>query len=518
MLFKKGKKGEFLFPLFFVLFIALFILFLFLPVYERDVLLYQLAVPKVWLRNFFYLPDFSHFFFYPWLPFLFNYVALNLSMPFLANLFHLFFAIATVYLIYKTVDDKHSATLISLVFITTQPFLRFSYVAYSDFYLTFFSFSALIFALKSYELNNKFYLFLSAILCGMGLNTKYNMLVFAVLLYFFVFWLSYDKFKNIRKSFTDLIFYIFISFSMFLPFLLKNYFLTGSPFYPFFTNFFPSKTPFAFENVSHFVFRKYFFDESLFEILLTPIIVFFCGIENNIQFFDGVLNPLFVILPVIAVFAMRDKKIFVLFLFGWLYNYFVLFLEPVSARFLLPSVPIFAYISGKFLSTLRLSQKKLLLIFIPFIIFNLYFGGKHIIDKDKWQYLFGKISKDEFLTRKCPDYLSIKFINENTQKDAKIFYLFSGQRTYYLERDFIYDSFNDGRLFKRIFDSAKDEREFAENFKSYGITHIFMRKDLFENFLSDNFSSNELEIIGRFLNKHVKLLFQDKDFLVLEII
>jgi hypothetical protein len=516
MFFK--KKGEFQFPLFFIPILAFFVLFTFIPTYERDALLYHLAVPKVWLRDFYNLKNFSHFFFYPSLPFLFNYVALYLSMPFLANLFHLFFAIATVYLIYKTVDEKHSANFISLVFITIQPFLRFSYVAYSDFYLTFFSFSALIFAIKSYELNNRYLLILSAVICGMGLNTKYNMLVFAVLLYFFVFWLCYDKFKSVKKSVADLSLYIFVSFSMFLPFLLKNYFLTSSPFYPFFTNVFPNKNPFAFENVSHFVFRKYFFSESLFQILLTPVFVFFYGVENNLQFFDGVLNPFFVIMPVIAVFAMRDKKIFVLFLFGWLYNYFVLFLEPVSARFLLPSVPIFAYISGKYLSTLRLSQKKLLLIFLPFIIFNLYFGGKHIIDKDKWQYLLGYISKDDFLTRKCPDYPSIKFINEHTPKDAKIFYLFSGQRTYYLERDFIYDSFNDGRLFKRIFDGAKDEKEFAENFKAYGITHIFMRKDLFENFLSDNFSSEELEIIGRFLKNHVKLLFHDKEFFVLEIL
>jgi len=518
MLFKKGKKGGFLFPLFFVSVFVLCIFFLFLPNYERDVLLYQIAVPKAWQGNFFKQIFFSHFFFYPWLPFLFNYVAIKLNLLFLVNFFHLFFAFATVYLIYKTIKNKNSATFISIVFMTIQPFLRFSYVAYSDFYLTFFSFGALIFAIKAYENNNKYFLFLSATLCGLGLNTKYNMIVFAILLYFFVFWLCYDKFKSVKKSVSDLSLYIFVSFSMFLPFLLKNYFLTGSPFYPFFTNVFPNKNPFAFENVSHFLFRKYFFGENLFQILLMPVFVFFYGVENNLQFFDGVLNPFFVILPIIAVLAMKSKKIFVLFLFGWLYNYFVLFLEPVSARFLLPSVPIFAYISGKFLLTLRLSQKKLLLIFIPFIIFNLYFGGKHIIDKDKWQYLFGKISKEEFLTRKCPDYLSIKFINENTHKDAKIFYLFSGQRTYYLERDFIYDSFNDGRLFKRIFDGSKDEKEFAENFKSYGITHIFMRKDLFENFLADNFSSNELEIIGRFLNKHVKLLFQDKDFLVLEII
>lgn len=262
---------------------------------------------------------------------------------------------------------------------------------------------------------------------------------------------------------------------------------------------------------------SFFYGENLLQILATPIMVFFYGVENNIQYFDGVLNPFFVIMPIIAIFAMKDKLSTVLFLFGWLYNYFVLFLEPVSARFLLPSVPIFAYISGKYLSSLNLSNKKLWLLFLPFLLFNLYFGGKHIIDKDKWQYLLGKISKDEFLERKCPDYKSIKFINEHTPENAKIFYLFSGQRTYYLERDFIYDSFNDGRLFKRIFDGSNNEYELREKFKDYGITHFFIRKDLFEQFLTDNFNESELEILNNFFKKYVKLLFQDGIFIVAEI-
>lgn len=501
------KRGIFI-PLFFIMLFYTFQFF-----YERDILLYQLAIPK----HFFQYMPFSHFSFYPWLPFIFNYFALMFKMPFLANLFHLFFAFSTIYLISKSIVDKKTARFIAFLFITLQPALRFSYVAYSDFYLTFFSFGSVLFAIKGFKENYKLNFLLSAILCGLGLNTKYNMLVFAVLLYFFVFWLSYYSQKSIKKAFYDTLFYIFISVSMFFPFMLKNYLLTGSPLYPFFTDVFPSTNPYAFQNVSHFVFRKYFFGENLFQILATPVMVFFYGIENNIQYFDGVLNPFFVIFPIIAVFAIKDRLTTALFLFGWLYNYFVLFLEPVSARFLLPSVPIFAYISGQYLSKVNLSEKRLWLIFLPFLVFNFYFGGKHLVDKDKWQYLTGIISKDEFLEKKCPDFRSIKFINEHTPKNAKIFYLFSGQRTYYLERDFIYDSFNDGRLFKRLFNGSKDESEFLQRLKNEGITHLFIRKDLFESFLSDNFDTKDLEIIGKFFEKKTKLLFSDGPFLVVSL-
>lgn len=502
--------------------LTIFVFFLFLQHFERDSILYHLVISKNWAKEGLESLQFSHYSFYPWLPFLFNYVAFLLKLPSLANLFHLLFAFLTFFLVYQSISDKKTAYFCCLLFITIQPSLRFSYVAYSDFYLTFFSFGALFFAIKVFDVrinsdNRRLNFLLSSLLCGLGLNTKYNMLVFALLLYFFVFWLSFRAFSDIKRAFKDSLLYFLISFAMFFPFLLKNYLLTGSPLYPFLTDIFTTTNPFAFKNVSHFAFRKYFFGEDLFQILATPIMVFFYGIENNIQYFDGVLNPFFVIFPIIAVFAMRDRLITALFLFGWLYNYFVLFLEPVSARFLLPSVPIFAYISGKYLSKLDLSEKKLWLIFLPFLIFNFYFGGKHLIDKDKWGYLFGRISKEEFLERKCPDYRSIKFINENTPKDAKVFYLFSGQRTYYLERDFIYDSFNDGRLFKKIFDSSKSEEDFLKRFKELGITHLFIRKDLFEQFLADNFDEKELHILSSFFEKYVKLLFQDGIFIVSEI-
>lgn len=503
-------------------FFTFFFISSFLLPYERDELLYHLAIPKLFYLKDFSSPDFSHFFYYPWLSYFFNFISIEVNSVFLAHFFHYLFFILTLYLIYKNSCNQIAKIGLSLLFLTIQPSLRFSYTAYTDFYLTFFSFGSLIVAIKAFDMdidkgNRRLNFILSAVLCGLGLNTKYNMLVFALLLYFFIFWLSYTRFKTVKRALRDCFIYFLISFTMFFPFLLKNYLLTGSPIYPFFTDIFPTTNTFSFKNVSHFAFRKYFYNENLFQILATPIMVFFYGIENNIQYFDGVLNPFFVIFPIIAVFAMKDKLITVLFLFGWLYNYFVLFLEPVSARFLLSSVPIFAYISGQYLSTLKLSNKKLWLIFLPFLIFNLYFGGKHIVDKDKWQYFFGKISKDEFLERKCSDYKSIKFINENTPKSAKIFYLFSGQRTYYLERDFIYDSFNDGRLFKRIFDNSKNEDEFREKFKDYGITHLFIRKDLFEQYLSDNFNSEELNILNKFFVKYAKLLFQDRVFLVVEI-
>ncbi len=497
-------------------FFILFLFFTLLPSYERDEILYHLAIPKFLIVNNFSTPDFSHFFYYPILPSLFNFVALYLKLPVITHVLHLLMFVATLYLVTTEIKHKNSF-YITLILLTLQPVLRFSYTAYADFYMLFFVTASFILIKRWFEGGNNFNLYLSALCCGLGLNTKYNMLVMALMFYFLVLWLAYEKHRSVKKTIFFGLIYTGISVTLFIPHLLKNYLLTNNPLYPLLGNIFHSNNPFAFENVSHFVFRKYFYDENIFQILLTPLMVFFYGKENNIQYFDGVLNPFFAIFPVIAIFAIKKKEYTLYFLFGWLYNYFVLFLEPVSARFLLPSVPIFAIVTAEGLSRINLSEKKVALLVLPFLLFNFYFGGKHIVDKDKWLYLIGKMSKDEFLERKCPDYKSIKFINENTPKEAKVFYIFSGQRTYYLERDFVYDSFNDGRLFKRIFEGCKDETELYKKFREMGVTHLFLRDDLFTKFVTENLSPQEVEVVKSFFKNMGKTVFIDNFFLVFEI-
>lgn len=518
-LVKDGRRGKFHFPFFFfeIFLLIIFIFFSLICSFERDEIIYHLAVPKYWLNNGLVNPSFSHFFYYPPLVFFFNYMVLLCSYPVLSHLFHLVFLILTVCLLYVYFNNKFVANLLSLLLITLQPTLKFSYVAYADFYLFFFVVASLLLIKRWYEEGKDFNLYLSAIMCGLGLNTKYNMLVVALVLYILIFWFSYLKSLSFKKAIFYTVSYKIISVFMFLPFLVRNYLLTGNPIYPLLNVFFSVHNDFAFEKVSHFLFRKVFYNEALWQILLNPLAVFFYGRENNFKFFDGVLNPFFVILPIIIVFFIKRKEYYIYLLCGWLYNYLVLFLEPVQARFLLPSLPFFIVIAGDGLSRFEFSEKKLLFIFLPFLIFNLTFGYKHIIDKDKWMYLSGMLTKDEFLTKKCPDYRSIKFINENTPKDAKIFFLFSGQRTFYLDRDFIYDSFNDGRLFKRFIDGVKNENEFTERLKGEKITHLFIRKNLFESFLEENFEKRDLEILRKFFKNKTNLLFQDHDFLVVGI-
>lgn len=508
LFFKRG-----LCPLFF----GVYIVFCFLTPFERDEILYHLAVPKFWLHNGLVDPDFSHFFYYPSLVFFFNYLALLFSLPILSHIFHLSFLIFTVFLVYRNFDNKTLAHYISLTILTLQPALRFSYVAYADFYLLFFVTASILLIKRWYEEGNDFNIYLSAISCGLGLNAKYNMLVVALVLYILVFWLSYLKLRSIRKTIFYTVSYKFISIFFFLPFLLRNYLLTGNPIYPLFNSMFVVRNGFAFENMSHFIFRNYFYNESLWQILLNPIMVFFYGKENTFQYFDGVLNPIFVILPIIVVFLTKRKEYYIYLLCGWFYSYLVLFLEPVQARFLLPSIPFFIIVVGDGLSRFRFSDKKLILLFLPFLLFNLFFGYKHILDKDKWQYILGKITTHEFLSRKNPDYKSIKFINEKTANNSKIFFIFSGQKTYYLQRDFIYDSFNDGRLFKRFMEGVSDERDLSEKLKAERISHLFIRQDLFESYAAENFNEHELDIIKRFFEVSCKIIFSDKYFLVFEL-
>ncbi len=172
------------------LIILIYFAFSFLPVYERDSLLYHLAISKVWLTNNFSSLDFSHFFYYPSLGFFFNYLALKINLPVLANLFHLLFFLATNLLIFRKIKEKNIAFLILLLFITLQPSIRFSYAAYTDFYLLFFSTASFLLIKEWYERGGFVYVFLAAVSLGVGLNTKYNIAIMGMVLFFMLIFLS----------------------------------------------------------------------------------------------------------------------------------------------------------------------------------------------------------------------------------------------------------------------------------------------------------------------------------------
>jgi hypothetical protein len=100
---------------------------------------------------------------------------------------------------------------------------------------------------------------------------------------------------------------------------------------------------------------------------------------------------------------------------------------------------------------------------------------------------------------------------------AKIYLLFTGRRAYYCERPYFHDG---GELPAFIFAavrSAKEPVDIGRRLKEKILTHLLIREDLLARFLHDNLNPVQQRMWDRFASEHLKLLFRDRGYSVLEI-
>ena len=113
------------------------------------------------------------------------------------------------------------------------------------------------------------------------------------------------------------------------PWYVKNYQLTGNPFYPLFDSLFqslhhPAAGASIYQQAAEQAVRTNFFSmraaaygETFWEILLIPLRMFFQGDDNSYRYFQGVLNPILIVFAPFILMSrkhMADKSFFVIFI------------------------------------------------------------------------------------------------------------------------------------------------------------------------------------------------------------
>lgn len=291
------------------------------PPIDRDALIHHLAIPKLWLKNGgFYETKWASFSYYPMNVDLLYIIPLYLNKDFLAKFIHMGFGIGTALLIYsylKNTISRFAGLLGILIFLSTPMVFRLSTEAYVDLGLTFFTTAGILAFIRYHDGQYKEskWLILSALAMGLALGTKYN----ALIVWFFlslaaVYVYSKDTKEQWKAVKCGLIFF-FLSLLIFSPWLIKNMLLTSNPLYPLLQGIFNvadiSKQDGTHSIVSGrtysgiFQMREALYGESFWETLLIPIRYFFQGQDNNPRYFDGVLNPVLIIL---APFAFIHKS------------------------------------------------------------------------------------------------------------------------------------------------------------------------------------------------------------------
>ena len=523
-----------------VLLVASVIVLSCVPPVTKDELVHHLALPKLYLKHGgMYEIPFMEFSYYPMNLQLLYMIPLAFGQDLLPKFIHFAFALLSAWLVFaylkKRLDTVY-ALFGALFFLSLPIIVKLSITAYIDLGVIFFSTASLLLILKWMESGfSRKHLITSGIMCGLGLGTKYNGLITFFLLTFFVPFLyaryAGGKKPGFSKAATQGILFVSISLLVFSPWMARNFAWTGNPVYPLYDRWLsPSKgisqdslasTQHQRIELGHFTVREALYHETWWEMALLPVRVFFQGKDGSPKYFDGKLNPFLLLLPLFSLYRREQEDPVVraekniLMAFVVLYFSFALFSTALRIRYIAPIIPPLAILSAYGLKRVfdlaagvhfrwkRAATSAAMI--VPAISLGL--NGDYLYSQFKevrpFSYLKGSVSREEYISNYCFEYPALKYINESLGTDARVLFVFLGDRGYYCDRDYVLDNGALSRIVKR----ASDSKEVLLGLKQMGITHLLIRYDIFDPWSQSEFDGRQKQVLQGFMETHTKLLY-----------
>ena len=439
------------------------------PVTEGDALWVHLTLPKIFLRQGRITDVYS----------LFSYLSFNTEMLYLwamslkdeilaQNLSFLVggvFMSLAVYFFCQKFFSKRLALLSAFIFIFT-PLVSWESVSPTvDLFWSFFVFLAFwAFLEKCYRLG---FVFL-----GLAFGTKSVLtLIPAAGLVFLI------GFENLFPG-------ALITFLLWLPYLLRSFLLTGNPIYPLFPQFFGSG---GLETKVLVSLQYQFYEKGL---PLWDFLTYWWRVSIFPRKFGPDIGPLYLVFgPLGLIFwrrlFLKTKKLaFQVGIFCLLFYTFWYFFSVHSVRYLLPIFPFLAILLAVTINYLiktgglvKFLTLTILVLFVPISFLTYFWSFEKYAPKLK--YVFGKMSREEYLFEALPYTRDLFWLNKNLPERAKVLLFFSTEmRPFYLERGFVLGSILQREIDFSRPEKIKNEEEFLRVLKNHRITHIFAAPNL----------------------------------------
>ena len=520
--------------IFFVLAYGLHILWVLMlasvPPVSRDALTHHLAVPKLWVANggIYDTPDIV-FSYYPQLVDLLYTLPLLAGHDIAAKYLHFAFALLTTLLVFLFVRRRLGSAwgaLAGLIFLTIPVILKLSVTVYVDLGLVFFTFGALFAGVLWLERPDRLkWLLLAAVCSGLALSTKYNALVsFLVLSLLLPYFALSGREEGKGEQWNAIrggVIFVSVSILVFSPWLVRNYALTGNPMHPLMGGVFasaearpddPASATSADEHVRRVVAeaarmqpkalgplltRKLVYEESLAYTLMIPLRIFYEGRDDDPKYFDGRLNPLLLLLPIVLlVLGRREGPRYPEIPFFAAYTLLLILLtfivKDMRIRWIAAIVPPLVVLAtygmfalhgfvlrktGSDNAAAGILGAAALLYFLPNAIYSLQLYGK----VEPLPYVMGKQSYGEYVQARRPEYDVIMMANEVVPEGRTVLGLFLGGRRYYFSADAIVLN----EVFTNIAGAADSGKAIAERLLQLGYSHLVVRTDLFRQWLDE---------------------------------
>ncbi len=506
------------------------------PPIDGDVMLYHLAVPKIYLKNhaIIYIP----YNFLSNTPFLVQtlfLLALLLKSDLLSQQIHLLFVFLSflaTFLIARRYFSFSLSLLASGIFLTIPTVLYLASIAFVDFALSFF-FSLSLYAYFAWkEALPEKWIYVSAIMAGFTAACKYQGFTPALLLGFFFLVES-----QLRKSSANFLLKIFFKYYLFAllpvaPWLIKNFVYTGNPVFPLAYKIFGGRD----WNPTVDMIMTRLNLELFFEVLRNlPFLPWAATMDPKLLI--GKLGPVFLaFIPVAFFFPEKSEDINLarLFLFiGTLIGLFLLY-PDAEIRYLSPILPLLSVVSA--IGAIKLSEKGVLikigvssLLVLAFLInfavlVSSFFRPPGSYPPTKsLKAVFGLERREEYLLNVLPYYQAFLFINKNLPNNAKVLILGgreAGMSGYYLEREYLWGSLS----WQAYIDywHLKTAEEIYQEYKKKGVTHIFFEKhsSTLDPKLQAPFVKDGETVINRIkevLTQFARVVYEDKEYRVYQL-
>ena len=505
------------------------------PPVSKDALVHHLAVPKLYIKH-------GGIYEIPFMPF--SYYPMNLNLLYIIPLYfgndivpkfiHFSFALLTAAFMFDYLKRRINViyALLGVIFFLSIPIIiKLSITVYVDLGLIFFSTASLLLLFKWIERGFSLkLLILSASFCGLAVGTKYNGLVTLFLLTFFVPFLylrcRQDKNPNFLRAAGYGILFLFIAFIFFSPWMIRNYLWTTNPLFPLYDSWFNPQDVTDRQSIGLFTYRSVVYHETWWQMALLPVRIFIQGQDGNPQYFDGRLNPFLFFLPFFAFYGIKrdpaiirnEKKIMLTFVV--LFFAFAFFSSSLRIRYISPVIPPLVILSifgvrktveaiKKFNS--RSARSIGLAIIFVILSFALWLNANYVLHQYKYvnpfNYLDGTLTRDEYIEKYRLEYPTLRYINKNLPEDTKILFIFLGNRGYYCNREYIFDMNNNKSILRQFLKMSDSAEDLLLRLKRMKITHLLISYDIFNRWKKNSFTIKEQELLERFFEKHVRLLY-----------
>lgn len=496
-----------------------------MPPAVRDELIQHLALPKLYLNagriweakhiGFSYLPANID---------LLYMIPLALGSDVAPRLIHLFFAVLTASLVYSFIlprAGRRYALAGFFIYMTTPLVFNLARMAYIDHGAAFFSMLSLTAALRFRDGKQMKWLIVSAAAMGFGLGAKYNVLISFMLIGLFIAAFSYRE-KGVSGAIKNSAMFSVMALVLLSPWLIRNYAWTGSPFYPLFEAAVSSMARGEGIHVTGEMApvgkRFLLYGESVLDLVILPLRLFWEGADNSIERFDGVLNPFFLAFIPLA-FHKKDKEALVLLAYCFFFFLAAALTVDLVTRYLMPVIPVVIILVVLGMRNALSGRLKWPAVFFvaALVAFNLGYVRSLYQKTGAAGYIASGMDREGYLKAALPDYETVSFANSTLPKCSRVMLIFTGDRGYYWDRDYVYGD-RTGVFLKAMVRDSGEPGKLAAAFRSYGATHIMLNDALFQKFANDNFNEKELSVVASFFSTRLKPLYASKGYSLFELI